>query len=1077
MTRIRSFLKKKYSTRLPYAQILFVFLAFALTGLGCYILTVSVERQHLEGDAHALSENIEEQFNADLKELKTMLGIVSETIRRMMIQGVSYEEVTSYMTDMTNFGVEANIVGFLSIFAMFDIYKWPEQGGFSGNAPDTDWADMHARGLFTPQEREWYIVANEANGEIASTEPYVDVLTRETAFSYSRCIYDDDGNRIAVIGINVLIDRIYSFSSERKGLGVHTWMLLDRNMIIIAYPFPEFIGMHIREAEGSGINDIAYMLEKGDTIQSHRFVNPLGSVKVHSVRRLNNGWYLGVSTPIESYHANMRNILLFLVIFGFLMASALSAILLRIYSQMMRADKAAHTALKEKDMLSNLGNIMNGLDVMIYVTEPVTGEIIFMNDSMKKHYSIEGDCVGQLCYKLLQQDLNHRCEFCPCFKLDKDPDTPIVWEEHSSLTNRIYRNVDRYITWPNGKRVHMQYSVDTTELVAAKEYAEQSSRYKSAFLANMSHEIRTPMNAILGIAEIQLQNKSLSYETEEAISKIYESGDLLLNIINDILDLSKIEAGKLELVPVKYDIPSLINDTAQLNRLRFESTPVQFVLEINEHTPHDLFGDELRIKQVLNNILSNAFKYTSKGEIKLAVSSEAADDPQTGDDNVIVVFAVSDTGQGMTEKQVSALFDEYTRFNLEANRTTVGTGLGMSITKRLVDLMNGRISVESELGKGSVFTVRIPQKKVGEALCGTELADKLRNFRFSGTAISKKVRFLREYMPYGSVIVVDDVESNLYVAKGMLLPYGLKVETVSSGFEMIEKIKNGKTYDIIFMDHMMPKMDGIEAVKIIREMGYNGLIIALTANALVGQAEMFLKNGFDGFISKPIDSREMNLLLNDFIRNRKPPEVVEEARQKQRERENKNMVISAQDMSKASDLEKFFIMDTENVLNVLEGLKDKLENLDEAGMYSYIIAVHGIKSALANVGEKNLSEVALRLERAGRARDLDTIAAETPALINALQTLIDNYRSAEDERGSINGDDTISDNDRDYLRKKLLIIKNACAEIDKKTAKDALKDLKQKTWPKNIENVLDDIALQLLHSEFRKAAVIADGYL
>ena len=285
------------------------------------------------------------------------------------------------------------------------------------------------------------------------------------------------------------------------------------------------------------------------------------------------------------------------------------------------------------------------------------------------------------------------------------------------------------------------------KISAEKEFAEQSNRYKSAFLANTSHEIRTPMNAILGIAEIQMQNKSISPEAADAFNKIYESGDLLLKIINDILDLSKIEAGKLELSLRNYDIPSLINDTAQINRLRYESKPIKFSIIIDENTPHNLFGDELRIKQVLNNILSNAFKYTEKGNIDFNISSEPLEE-DANENNVTIIFRISDSGQGMTKDQIELLFDEYVRFNVEANRSTIGAGLGMSITKRLLDIMNGTIKVESEPGKGSAFTVRLPQKCIDSTVCGAKLAKKLMDFNFSSTTITKKTQFIREYMPY-----------------------------------------------------------------------------------------------------------------------------------------------------------------------------------------------------------------------------------------------------------------------------------------------------------------------------------------
>ena len=625
---------------------------------------------------------------------------------------------------------------------------------------------------------------------------------------------------------------------------------------------------------------------------------------------------------------------------------------------------------------------------------------------------------------------------------------------------------------------------DITEIESMtkkKAEAEEASKAKSIFLANMSHEMRTPMNAILGIAEIYLQEKTLSAETAKAFSRIYESGDLLLKIINDILDLSKIEAGKLEIMPVKYDIPSLVNDTVQLNRMRYDSKQLSFTLNVDENTPYNLYGDELRIKQILNNVLSNAFKYTEKGIIDFSISSE----PET-DGNITLVLRVSDTGQGMTEEQIAVLFDEYTRFNADANRTTVGTGLGMSITKHLVGLMNGAVSVESEPSIGSIFTIRLPQKLAGSAVCGSELSSKLREFRFQNILISKKLQFIREYMPYGKVLVVDDVEINLYVAKGLLSPYGLTVESVSSAFETIEKIKNGEVYDIIFMDHMMPKMDGIEAVKIIRDMGYAHPIIALTANVLIGQEKMFLDNGFDGFISKPTDSRELNNILNDFIRNKKPREVVEAARREQEENEKKNIFTAQNTESKSLSNEAKLILlkDAINAVTVLGNLYQKINVLNDEEINLYIITVHGMKSALANVGERDLSGIALNLEQAGKQRNLEVMTNVTPIFTAALHSMIAELRSANKDEDTVNKESSankksreISGGDALYLSEKMLEIKTACKAFDKDTARTALNVLRQKEWPENVNDVLDDITMHISHSAFKKAADASQEFI
>jgi CheY-like chemotaxis protein len=404
----------------------------------------------------------------------------------------------------------------------------------------------------------------------------------------------------------------------------------------------------------------------------------------------------------------------------------------------------------------------------------------------------------------------------------------------------------------------------TAELDIARHDAEAASQTKSAFLAAMSHEIRTPMNAILGMAEIHLHGSEVPTNVKEALGIIHDSGNLLLNIINDILDFSKIEAGKMEINLVNFDIPSLINDTVQLIHLRFENKPIDFIITVDANTPFTLFGDELRIKQILNNLLSNAFKYTDHGTVELAISAEVGPE----DSDVVFIVKVRDTGQGMTKNQIDMLFEEYARFNLENNRTTSGTGLGMSITKRLLDMMDGEIFVESEVNKGSTFTVRLPQKRVGTDIYGTSLVNMPTSSFYQCTARAEAISFQKEHMPYGRVLVVDDVKTNLLVAEGLLSSYGLKIDTAVNGYEAVEKIKIGNIYDVIFMDQMMPVMDGIEATKLIRESGYIHPIVALTANAMSGQLDMFLSSGFDGFISKPIDIREMNDVLNKYIRDK-----------------------------------------------------------------------------------------------------------------------------------------------------------------------------------------------------------------
>jgi signal transduction histidine kinase/DNA-binding NarL/FixJ family response regulator/HAMP domain-containing protein/HPt (histidine-containing phosphotransfer) domain-containing protein len=723
--------------------------------------------------------------------------------------------------------------------------------------------------------------------------------------------------------------------------------------------------------------------------------------------------------------------------------------------------------------------VMDYMDCMIYIAD-LDYNIIYINKKTAEAYGADKEnCINQKCYAALR-GFGEPCPYC----LSRQ-----IMSENQQTSFRSYdyfldKKLDKWlggkaaiIQWVDGSLVQFNYLTDETmkrdyeeKLREAAEAARAASISKSAFLANMSHEIRTPMNASLGITEIQMGNETLPPDVKNALGRIYSSGDLLMGIINDILDLSKIEAGKLELTPVRYDVASLINDAVLLNKRRYEGKPIEFGLRVEENVPSELIGDELRIKQILNNLLSNAFKYTKSGEVVLSVSAEPVSGAVAEAPNVTLIVSVKDTGQGMTEDQVGKLFDnKYVRFNMAANRTTEGTGLGMSITSNLVQLMNGEILVKSEPGKGSAFTVRLQQGNAGASALGKELAENLQGFRLSHAPQAKKAQITREPMPYGSVLVVDDTESNLFVARGLMSPYGLKIDTAMSGFETIDKIRAGGRYDIVFMDHMMPYMDGIEAVKIIRGMGYTHPIVALTANAVAGQADVFLANGFDGFISKPIDIRQLNATLNKLIRDKQPPEAIKAAR---RQSLNQDTLVPAERIDPR--LVKPFVRDANKALGALEAMfRNAAINGDE-NLDMYVILAHGMKSALANVGENDLSKSALRLEQAGRDKDMATITAETPAFLAALREVVKKLDPGEENQGGeAAGEDADS---RSYLREKLLAVKAACEAYDIDTVESALAELRQKTWSRQTREALDSVAGHLLHSDFEEAAGLAADY-
>jgi signal transduction histidine kinase/CheY-like chemotaxis protein len=395
--------------------------------------------------------------------------------------------------------------------------------------------------------------------------------------------------------------------------------------------------------------------------------------------------------------------------------------------------------------------------------------------------------------------------------------------------------------------------------------AEAASEAKTTFLASMSHEMRTPLNAIIGLSELTLHN-DLDPKSRNNILKVNESGTGLLKVINDILDISKIESGNFELVPVVYKTAGMISEIVNINKVRIGDKPVKLMLNISPDLPFELLGDELRVRQILSNLLSNAIKYTNDGTVVFAVTIERDTASVSAPTSGNLCVTVKDTGIGIKDDDLKSLFAQYHQVDMKKNRSVEGTGLGLAIVNNLVELMGGSINVVSEYGKGSKFTAIIPQQIACATAIGRDVALDLELMRYADSQTDRG-SIKHTQLSNKRVLVVDDVDVNLEVAKGMLEPYGLQIDTVTSGQQSVDLVRAGKPrYDLIFMDHMMPQMDGVEAVRLMRtsidtDYAKSVPVIALTANAMVGSREMFFKEGFQDFLAKPINSVELDNLI------------------------------------------------------------------------------------------------------------------------------------------------------------------------------------------------------------------------
>jgi signal transduction histidine kinase/CheY-like chemotaxis protein len=695
---MRVIIPKFFSKRPLYAQLLFTGFAFLLMVVLSYIFTGRIVRANLLRNVESILDLVESQIESDLLESRIILDDFAQSIQYLVVRGDDAVQLRAYNTDISRHLLSKNRETFSSNGPFAYIEKSPKVpffiNGIGWEAPDS----------FIPAERPWYKAALEAPGGIAETEPFADTVTGETVLSYARCIFDNDGNRLGVAGIDVragyIGEKVVNTSLSKNSYGV----LISRDLTLIGHPNPDFIGRKMYDPSIPLSTLTNELVEKG-SISEVSFTSWEGVPVISFFKTLSNGWRFGLLVTKSIYYQSVINMELILSALGTALAAVLIIVLIR---------------------------------------------------------------------------------------------------------------------------------VD-----AAKNKSETENRHKSAFLANMSHEIRTPMNAIIGMTTIG-KSASDSIRKDYCFSKIEDASNHLLGVINDVLDMSKIEANKFELVPAEFDLEKMLRRVVNVINFRIDEKRQKFSVHIDRSIPRTIVGDDQRIAQVITNLLGNAVKFTpEQGAINLTVRLAGQ-----GNDLYTLQVSVSDSGIGITPKQQKKIFDAFEQAESSTTRRYGGTGLGLAISKSIVELMGGDIWIQSEPGKGSVFTFTIQVQR------GTEEKHTL----LSNDINANNVR----------IMTVDDDPDILTYFLEIAQGFGIMCDVAISGEKALQLIDQNGSYHIYFIDWRMPVMDGIQLTREIKaRVTENSIVIMISAAEWSAVAEEAKAAGVDKFLSKPLFPSTIAEMINE----------------------------------------------------------------------------------------------------------------------------------------------------------------------------------------------------------------------
>ena len=938
-----------------------VILFFVFIVIIYYNMLYSEKREGIIKTGQITAIESAKQFDAYLVSARNAIEVSSYTINEMMKSGRSNKEILDYLVENTN-----AIMG--SIFKeTTGLYGWINEEYMDGVLwdPGPD---------FVAEERPWYKGAIAGGGKITIIEPYKDAQTGSTMMSIVKML--DDGK--SVVAMDVILDNIQTITEEAvAGGNSDCEMIIDSDGIVVAHSDKKEVGKNYREETGNLWAEIAAGAGKSD-MEYTEVKTGRKEYIVYAVA-LEDGWRCLSVRDTTKLFGSLK--VLFVLTVIIVIVAVL--ILMGIFNQSSKRYRVAKRLNKQLSSTAEIYRSAYELDIQNDTFSSILSrgenlEDMFLN--IREYAQKELlEFINRFADPSYLEEMRRFVNFKTLSERMKDTNTII--KEFVSVEGRWIRArfiVSQYT--PEGEVAHVLWLTEDVDeerrnrerLIDISERALAASEAKSAFLSNMSHEIRTPINAILGMNEMILRECDED-DIVEYSENIKTAGETLLDIVNEVLDFSKIEAGKIDIIPVEYDLSSLINDLVNMVSAKAGEKGLELVLGIDGNIPKLLMGDEVRIKQIITNLLTNAVKYTEEGSVSFTMGFNRVQDT---DDCIMLNVAVIDTGVGIKEENIDSLFDEFQRIDEAKNRYVEGTGLGMSITKSLLEMMGSSLEVDSTYGSGSIFKFSLTQKVVA----WEPLGDYVQAYRKS---VKEKRTYRESFIAQNAhILVVDDNPMNLMVFKSLLKQTRINIDTADSGDRGIGLTRN-KKYDMIFLDHMMPEKDGIQTLHEIRSMEDNPnrdtVAICLTANAILGAREEYLSQGFDDYLTKPINPETTEKMLVKYL----PAEKVTLTEEKKKEPIEIPEELKPLALSGLVDIEKGIMNNgsAEEYFSTLEIFYASMDEeaarinkyYSEEDIENYTIKVHALKSSAKIIGATEFAEAAQLLENAGKNEDMDFI--------------------------------------------------------------------------------------------------------